>query len=102
MQIPVYDNHNKIISVEEFKPNLNIRGPAYINEGCNMGICRITQGEYKGCLALLYQDMIHPSCNHGELISDNDAWELCKNRGKMHLIQEYNIEWNLGFVEVEL
>lgn len=98
MQIPVYDNKNRIVSVEDFKPNLNIRGPDYLNEGGNMGLCRVSKGKYKNSLAILYQSEVHPSCNHGELISDHEAWELCYNRGKVHLIDKLHIEYNLGFI----
>lgn len=96
MQIPVYDKKNKIIAVEKFTPNLNIHGPSYINECCNMGLVRITKGKYKGSLAILYQDYWHPSTNHGTIISDNEAFEICQNRGKIHLIDKLQIQWNIG------
>lgn len=102
MQIPVYDEHNNIVSVETFHANLNIRNaPAYLNENCNMGLVRISTGKYKGYLAVLYQDNWHPSCNHGTIISDNEGFELCQNRGKVHLIDKLNIEYNVGIVEVD-
>jgi len=101
MQIPVYDKTNHIVSVENFKPNLNIRGPSYVNEGGNMGICRVSRGKYEGCLAVLYQSDVHPSCNHGEIISDNEAFELCQNRGKIHLIDQLRIQWNVGIIGVD-
>ena len=99
MKIPVIVD-NRIVSVEEFNPNLNLwKKPSYCNEGGNLGLVRVSQGKYKGCLALLYQDEWYPSCNHGELISDHDAWELCQNRGKVHLIEQLGIEWNCGIID---
>ena len=100
MQIPVFDNNYKIIAVENFKNNLDINdAPSYTNEGCSMGLTRITKGEYKGVLALLYENEIHPNSSHGELISDHDAWELCYKRGKISLIEEFDIDWNNGILE---
>ncbi len=97
--VPIYNKHHEIIQVVEHSKNLNIQGPSYINEGGNMGLIRITEGKYKGCLAILYQYPLHPSCNRGELISDHDAWEICQNRGKISLIHSLNIEWNRGIME---
>lgn len=98
MKIPVYAG-NEIVSVEEFKPNLNIgHSPSYVNEGGNLGLCRVSSGRYEGCLALLYQDDWYPSCNRGKLISDHDAWELCHSRGKVHLIEQLHIDWNVGII----
>ena len=52
MEIPVYDKKNKIIAVEQFKPNLNHwKKPSYMNEGGNLGLVRVTSGEHEGCLA---------------------------------------------------
>ena len=100
MQIPVYDNNYEIIAVENFKNNLDIiDAPSYTNEGCSMGLTRISKGEYKGYLALLYENEIHPNSSHGELISDHDAWELCYKRGKISLIEEFDIDWNVGLME---
>ena len=99
VEIPVYDKHHNIIAVEQFKPNLNHwKKPSYMNEGGNLGLVRVTSGEHEGCLALLYQDDWYPSVNHGELISDHDAWELCQSRGKVHLIEQLRIEWNRGII----
>jgi hypothetical protein len=99
MQIPVYDSQRHIIAVEEFEPNLNIKNvPNYLNEGGNMGLTRIKKGKYRGVLAILYENEIHPSSNFGELISDHDAWELCQSRGKVHLIEQLRIEWNQGII----
>lgn len=100
MQIPIYDSKRHIIAVEDFEPNLNIKDvPEYINEGGNMGITRIKKGKYRGVLAILYENEGHPSTNWGKLISDHDAWELCQNRGKISLIEKYNIDWHNGRIE---
>lgn len=101
MQIPVYNKNHVIVSVEEFKPNLNLHQvPSYLNESCNMGLVRISKGPYKNCLAVLYEHPFYPSCNRGEIISDNEAFEICQNRGKVHLIDQYKIQWNLGIIGV--
>lgn len=101
MQIPVYDKKHRRISVETFKPNLNIHGPAYLNEGGNMGLCRVSSGKYTGCLAVLYQSDVHPSSSYGEILSDNEGWELCRSRGKVHLIDQLRIEFNVGILGVD-
>ena len=100
MQIPIYNSQHEIIHVEKMINNLNIRdAPEYLNEGGNMGLTRIKEGKYNGVLAVLYENEKCPSSSYGELISDHDAWELCYNRGKVSLIEEFDIDWNNGILE---
>ena len=98
MQIPVYRD-GKIIACPNFTPNLDlISAPSYLNESCSMGLVRLSNAKdpmYEGLLAVLYMHEFYPSQNRGELISENDAWVLCQNRGKVELIQQLGITYEV-------
>lgn len=85
--IPLYDKKHHIIATYTFKENLNVRGPRYLNEGANMGLIRDKQGN----LVLMYQHEEFPSSDHAEYISEEEAYELCLNRGKQCLVEELRI-----------
>lgn len=92
--IPIMEE-GEIIATIPFNPNLNLKGvPSYLNESCNMGIARINEGEHKNKLVLMYEDEFHPTSNRGHIISENDAYELCVNRGKYSVIKKYSIQPN--------
>lgn len=85
--IPLYDNRGHIKQTYTFKENLNIYGPRYLNEGANMGLIR----DKKGRLILMYQHEEFPSSDHAEVVSEEEAYELCLNRGKQHLVEELHL-----------
>lgn len=85
--IAVTDKNGEIISAVQFKPNLNLVAPRYMNEGGEMGITR----DKKGNLILMYYYPEFPSCNHGEYISEEEAYKICYNRGKQEVIKELRI-----------
>jgi len=94
--IPVYDKRNHIIATYTFKPNLNVRGPRYLNEGANMGLIRDKTGK----LVLMYQHEEFPSCDRAEYITETEAYEICLNRGKQCLVEELHIIPSYSEVEV--
>lgn len=83
----ITNKQGKIISVVPFTPNLNINGPRYLNEGGDMGLTR----DHNGKLVLMYHYTEHPSSDKGEYISEEEAYEICYNRGKQHLIERLHI-----------
>lgn len=85
--IPVYKRNREILGTYTFKQNLNVRGPRYLNEGCNMGLIRDTQGN----LVLMYQHEEFPSSDFAEYVSEDEAYELCLNRGKQCLVEELHL-----------
>ena len=85
--IPLYDNRGHIRETYLFKENLNIHGPRYLNEGANMGLIRDKQGR----LILMYQHEEFPSSDHAEIVSEEEAYELCLNRGKQCLVESLHI-----------
>lgn len=92
--IPILVN-NAIVDTISFEPNLNLIGvPSYLNESCNMGLKRISDGKYKNKIVLMFEDEFHPKTNHAEFISEEKAYELCVNRGKYEIIKKYNIKPN--------
>ena len=93
MLIPILFGKRDIVGTVEFKPNLNLHGePAYMNEGCNIGIVRVPEGTYKGRLVYMIQDEFWPTANRAEFISEREAYELCVQRGKYDVIKEYDIK----------
>lgn len=92
--IPIISN-NKTVTTVKFEPNLNCNNkPSYLNEGGNIGLCRIQKGRYRNRLVIMYEDEFYPSCNHGEFITENDAYNLCISRGKNMVIKKLNINPN--------
>lgn len=85
--IPLYSKTGHIIQTYKFKENLNLYGPRYLNEGANMGLLR----DKKGRLILMYQHEEFPSSDHAEVLSENEAYELCLNRGKQCLVDALHI-----------
>lgn len=88
IKIPVYDTRElHILDVVNFIPNLNVRGPRYNNEGCNMGLCRSKNGK----LIVMYQHEEFPSCDKAFYISEEEGYELCLSRGKQYLVEKLEI-----------
>lgn len=86
--IPLYDTKGHIKETYTFKENLNIHGPRYLNEGANMGLIR----DKKGRLILMYQHEEFPSSDHAEVLSEEEAYELCLNHGKQCLAEKLKLE----------
>ena len=91
--VPIYDENHRIIRTVEFVDNLTLNHPPYqIQEGwCSVGLKRLNKGRYKDMLVLMFYDNFFPSCSHAEFISEEAAYELCLNRGKSSVIEEYDI-----------
>ena len=88
--VAVTNKQGKILEVLPFKANLNLRGPRYLNEGGDMGLTRNKEGR----LVLMYHYTEFPSRDKGEYISEEEAYEICYNRGKQHLIEQLQIKPN--------
>lgn len=89
--IPIYVG-NRIVTTIFFEENLNVGGPSYLNENCNMGLVRIDNGQFEGKLVLMYENEFYPSENRGGFITEKEAYELCLNRGKNNIIKKYDIQ----------
>lgn len=90
----------RVVTTLPFEPNLNcVDDPSYVNEGCNLGLKRIDDSvplkrideEYRGNLVLMFEDEFFPTQNHGRIISENEAYELCLKKGKNALIKKLDI-----------
>lgn len=96
MDIRVFnDNHSKVIAYVPPCDNLTMKNePPCNNEGGNIGLCRIEFGQYAGKLAVVYWNEMWMSSAFGELIDEVEAFELCFERGKTHLIDILEINPN--------
>ena len=92
IKLPVIEN-NKTLMYVDFKPNLNLSGvPAYVNEGGAIGLKRIHKGKYKGKLVFMYRDLYFPSSSFANFIDEEEAYDLCFQRGKFELINRLKIK----------
>lgn len=95
--VAVTNKQGKILEIVPFTPNLNLQGPRYLNEGGDMGLARNKEGR----LVLMYHYTEFPSCNKGEYISEEEAYEICYNRGKQHVIEQLQIKPNYKGEEIK-
>ncbi|PAV07654.1 hypothetical protein [Methanosphaera cuniculi] len=96
-------NHTEVVAYVPATDNLTCHNEAPCNnEGGNMGLVRIKYGEQKGNLAIIYWNELWESSAFGELITDKDAFDLCFDKNKTHLIEELGINPNREYEEHEV
>lgn len=96
--IPVFLK-SRIVATVPFVNNLHVNGPSYLNDSGDMGLVRVNRGKLRGKLILLYEDEAYPKANHGRIISENEAYELCVIKGKYNLVKKFNIQPDWETVE---
>lgn len=91
--IPLYDENRRIIRTVKFVDNLTIDTPPYqvLERGCGVGLKRLKKGKYQGMLVLMKYDYWNPTGSEAEFISEDEAYELCLNRGRAKLIEELGL-----------
>lgn len=90
--IPVYDDDNTVILTVPFKDNLTRRGvPDYVNMNCKQGIIRLDQSYkyWEGWYVLMYYDILYPGSSYGELLTEDEALEELKKRGRLDLLEHH-------------
>ena len=91
-KIPLYNNRGEILRVVTFEDNLTLpSSPPHVNEGGQIGIKRLNKGEYKDKLVFMYYDPLFPSGSHASFISEEEAYTMCLNRGKLNVVEKYDI-----------
>ena len=100
MDIRIFnENHSRVIAYVPPCDNLTCHNEAPCNnEGGNIGLQRIKFGQYTGKLCVVYWHEAWLECAFGEIISETDAFELCFERSKTHLIDQLMIDPNNDFV----
>lgn len=90
-KIPLYNNKEEIIGTVKFIDNLTLSSsPSYLNEGGQLGIKRLKTNQ----LVYMYYDPVYPSASRAEFISEEDAYIMCLNRGKLAVVDKYKINPN--------
>ena len=95
--IPVYDGQGKILFTVPFVDNLTLtRVPDYVNMNGYMGIARVHSGE----LVIMYYDKKYSETSYGEVITEEEAYKACLNRGKLDVAKELGLRIKLPTREV--
>lgn len=88
IKIPLYNGSDEILGTVSFEDNLTLSSmPSYVNEGGRVGIKRLSNSR----LVWMYYDPVFPSASRAEYISEEDAYEECLNRGRLNVVELYNI-----------
>lgn len=94
VMIPVYDDQLHILRTVEFTDNLTLSHvPDYVNQNGLMGLKRLKRGRWEGCLVIMYYDKRYPSHSYAEFISEEEAYHVCLNRGKLELATQLGINY---------
>ena len=101
-RIPIFDDSLEIVALVDFVDNLTSHNaPAYVNEGCLLGLRRLTEGRYTGRLVLMFYNEIHPSCSHAMFIDEYDAFKICLAHGRTGLAGDLDIKYELEPEQVD-
>lgn len=91
-RIPVLDDNGKPICTVKFKENLTKQDvPDYVNMNCKIGLTRYPGVRWMGYYVLCYYDKYYPQRSYGEIISPEEAYEICNRNGRQDLIEEFDI-----------
>lgn len=82
----------EIIGKVKFEDNLTLQGePAYMNEGGEIGLVRGEKGRLRKKLVFMYKDNFYPSSSFAFVISEDEAYEICRIRGRYSVIDKLDI-----------
>lgn len=92
--IPVKDDNNKTICTVQFKDNLTKEDvPDYVNMNCKIGIVPYPGIRYFGCYVLCYYDKYYPPRSYGEIITVEEAYDICLRNNRLDLIRDLGLEF---------
>lgn len=87
MLIPVYDDQRRIIETVTFIDNLTLSdAPDYVNENGQLGLTR-----KDGVLYRMYYSDDYPNTSYAYEVTEEEAYEICLNRGRLYLVDELQI-----------
>lgn len=92
-RIPVLDDDGKTICTVNFVDNLTKQDvPDYVNMNCLIGLVKYPGIRFMGYYVLCYYDKYYPSRSYGEIISPEEAYNICNRNGRYDLIALLDIE----------
>ena len=91
-RIPVLDDDGKTICTVNFVDNLTKQDvPDYVNMNCLIGLVKYPGIRFMGYYVLCYYDKYYPSRSYGEIITAEEAYNICLKNNRQDLIEELDI-----------
>lgn len=92
--IPVLDEDGERLCTVKFKDNLTKEDvPDYVNMNCRIGLVRYPGLRFMGSYVLCYYDKFYPPRSYGEVITAEEAYDICVRNNRFDLIEELGIEY---------
>ena len=96
--LPVYNgNMERVIALVEFKDDnlTQPNKPYYVNDGGRIGLKRLdsSYGRFENSLVYMFYDPDYPRTSYAMIISEEDAYQKCKDKDKLELASKLKIKF---------